>query len=109
MMGGGPQGRFSGFGGEGMMGGGPQGSFSGFGGEGKMGGGPQGSFSGFGGEGMMGGGYLPDRLNRSTTDWIHRLNDVENHQWFRLGLAQLINGRLRALGRCGFPDFIGPH
>jgi hypothetical protein len=48
-------------------------------------------------EGMMGGGYLPDRLNRSTTDWIYGLNDVENPQGYGVGSAQFGEG---GIGRC---------
>jgi hypothetical protein len=51
---------------------------------------------------MMGGGYLPDRLNRSTTDWIYGLNDVENPQGYGVGSTQFIVDRLGALGRCRF-------
>ena len=29
---------------------------------------------------FVGGGSLPDPFNRATTDWIHRLNDVENQE-----------------------------
>jgi hypothetical protein len=32
-------------------------------------------------KGVVGGGYLPDSLNRATTKWIHRLNNVEYLQW----------------------------
>jgi hypothetical protein len=48
---------------------------------------------------MVGGGYLPDRLNWATADWVYRLNNMENHQWFGLGLGQFIAIILGAPGK----------
>jgi hypothetical protein len=60
-------------------------------------------------EGVVGGGYLPDSLNRATTQWIHGLNNVEYLQWHWVKIFQSIYGGLEALGRRDLPGSIGKH